>query len=288
MPDAPERLVAVLRIHHAGDWTADQVLTTWVPSTYAPPPEAVQAIDDAWARAMAEPNRKLFDGPMCRLESWRVGGSAVGGSAVACAFSRTSYKAFWGTNISHPEWAARYGSAAMANPVGVSPALETADGFLLFGRRNAAVAYYPSRVHPFAGAVEPGDGPAGDAGPDLFAAVRRELHEELRLVDGDLDLVRLTGVVEDIHLRQPELIFRVRSNLSRARIEAQLDRDEHHHAVAVSATPAGVAAAMADPALTPVGVASLLLWGRNAFGVAWYADHAPTRPDRPTKNRHGQ
>jgi hypothetical protein len=48
----------------------------------------------------------------------------------------------------------------------VSPALLTADGFLMMGRRNASVAYYPNRVHPFAGALDPGDA-------DMFAAVRR-------------------------------------------------------------------------------------------------------------------
>jgi 8-oxo-dGTP pyrophosphatase MutT (NUDIX family) len=288
---------AILRVHHAGDWPADDVRTIWVPSTYAAPPDVVRAIDDVWERAMIEPNRSLFDGPMCRLESWAVGGdhasAATPGvtpsSLVDCAFSRTTYKVFWGTNITHPEWADRYGPAVMANPVGVSPALETADGFLLFGRRNAKVAYYPSRVHPFAGAVEPDDEarpgmtppPGGTAavavggGPDLFAAVRRELHEEVRLVDADLDVVRLTGVVEDLRLRQPELIFRVKVRVSRARLEAQMNREEHHYAVAVRTTPAEVATALGDPAITPVGVASLLLWGRVAFGEAWYAEHVP-------------
>ena len=35
--------------------------------------------------------------------------------------------------------------------------LLTRDGWLLYGRRNATVAYYPNRVHPFAGTLEPGD-----------------------------------------------------------------------------------------------------------------------------------
>ena len=49
-----------------------------------------------------------------------------------------------------------HGSAdCLANPVGVSPALLSADNFLIMGRRNASVAYYPNRIHPFAGALEP-------------------------------------------------------------------------------------------------------------------------------------
>jgi 8-oxo-dGTP pyrophosphatase MutT (NUDIX family) len=257
-----------LRVHHAGDWQPEQVATAWAPSSLSVPAEVQRTVDDAWERAMIEPNRTLFDGPMCRLESWDF---APG--RVSLGMSRTSYKHFWGTNLTHPEYADRFGAGVMANPVGVSPALESADGFLLLGRRNAEVAYYPTRVHPFAGCLEPGDGTG--AGPDLFVAVARELTEELRFTPADIELVRLTGLVEDVRLRQPELIFRVKSRLTRDRIESQLDAAEHRGSVAVRATPEDVGRAMADPALTPVAVASLLLWGKVAFGDAWFAAHSP-------------
>jgi hypothetical protein len=260
----PATLSKILRIHHAGDWTRDQTRTSWVPSTWSSPPDIQQSIDDLWTRATLEPNRNLFDGPMCRMESWNVIGDRV-----EIGLSRTSYKIFWGTNMMHPELADRFGPQVMANSVGVSPALETADGFLMFGRRNREVAYYPTRVHPFAGCLEPGDA-AGGAAPDLFAAVRRELAEELRLKDADLELVRMIGIVEDVRLRQPELIFRVKTCLSRQQIESQLERAEHNGVVSIAATADDVATAMRDPALTPVAVASLLLWGRSAFGADWF------------------
>lgn len=268
----PTRAAPVIRVHHAGDWPPDAVSTAWAASGFAAPPDVRRLVDDAWERAMLEPNRQLFDGPMCRLESWDVTGGRV-----SVAVSRTSYKQFWGTNIMHPELADRYGPGAMANPVGVSPALETADGYLLLGRRNAEVAYYPTRVHPFAGSLEPGDGgggagdPAvGSPGPDLFAAVRRELAEELGFTPADVELVRLTGLAEDVRLRQPELIFRVKSRLTRPQVEAKVERAEHDHSVAVPATPDGVAAALHDRVLTPVAVAALLLWGRAVLGVPWF------------------
>jgi hypothetical protein len=252
-------------------------------------------IDDAWTRATLEPNRQLFDGPMCRLEGWVISDD---GSRVDVSLSHTSYRLFWGTNIMHPELAAQHGAKVMANPIGVSPALESSDGYLLFGRRNAMVAYYPSRVHPFAGCLEPGDGggaPADEKGtlinsgdmmsvpfssasssaaPDPFAAIFRELDEELRLAETDIELMRLTGVVEDIRLQQPELIFRVKCRLPRAQIEAQVERQEHAGSVAVAARPDTVGAALLDAAMTPVAVAALLLWGRGAFGEKWYGEAA--------------
>lgn len=267
----------ILRVRHAGDWVPEQVATAWALCSLAVPPPAQQVIDDAWERATLEPNRNLFDGPMCRLES-----TAFEPDRVRVSMSRTSYKHFWGTNLTHPELADRFSPAVLANPIGVSPALETADGFLLLGRRNREVAYYPSRVHPFAGCLEPGDaGGAGDRevaaggpGPDLFSAVRRELAEELHLSDADVEEVRLTGMAEDVRLRQPELIFRVKSRLGRSRIEGQTDDAEHLAAVAIPARADEVRHAVRRPELTPVAVAALLLWGRVAFGSEWFAGAA--------------
>lgn len=247
----------------AGDWGPGQIHCTWRDNSRRIIPQVEQVIDAAWQQALLRPGVKLFDGPMCRLESW----DASPGS-LRLTLSPTSYKPFLGTNLSHPELAEQFGPQVMANPVGVSPALHTADGFLLLGRRNASVAYYPNRVHPFAGALEPGD--AGD----VIAAVRRELREELSLGDDDVLQVRCTGIAEDRALRQPELIFRAGTRLTRAQVEAQVQADEHRHAVAIEATQPGVGRALADPALTPVAVASLLLWGRLHFGDEWFRNMA--------------
>jgi 8-oxo-dGTP pyrophosphatase MutT (NUDIX family) len=202
---------------------------------------------------------------MCRLERWDV---SPGGARLRLWLSHTTYKPFFGTNMSHPELFERYGPDVMANPVGVSPALETSDDFLLLGRRNAAVVYYPNRVHPFAGAPEPDDN------GDLFAAVRRELKEELSLETSAAPEVRCAGVVLEQALRQNEFIFRVRTTLSRADVESRLDRQEHCAAYVVPATEEGVDDAIEDPTLTPVAVATLLLWGRHRFGHAWFTAHS--------------
>ncbi|HSZ55609.1 MAG TPA: hypothetical protein VK797_08120 [Tepidisphaeraceae bacterium] len=251
----------MLSFHAIGDWTSDRVRVSWVAGTRRIVPEIEALIDAAWNDVLRRPGVKLFDGPMCRMESWDSTPELLW-----IALSQTSYKPFLGTNIAHPELADRYGREVMANPVGVSPALLTADDFLLLGRRNASVAYYPNRTHPFAGALEPRDG------GDLFAAVRRELFEELSFGEADIAEIRCTGIAEDLALRQPELIFRVRSTLTRSRIEAQVHTEEHGDSVAIRAAPAAVADSLTDPALTPVAVASLLLWGRMQFGPAWFAD----------------
>ena len=215
-------------------------------------------IDEAWKQASSRPGVKLFDGPMCRMERWEASSEKLD-----IDLSETSYRPFVGTNLAHPELVEQYGRNVMANPVGVSPELLTADGFLMLGRRNASVAYYPNRIHPFAGSLEPRDG------NDLFGAVRRELAEELSLGDADVLEIRCTGIAEDLAIRQPELLFTAQSRLTRRQIEAQVHLDEHGGSLAVKADSVSVAHAVQDPLLTPVAVASLLLWGRISFGHEW-------------------
>ena len=256
----------MVRFHAPGDWPTGHVTHTWVADGRRRVPAVDAAIDTAWAAAAARPGVRLFDGPMCRLESW----TATPGQ-LHLTLSPTSYKPFVGTNMANPQLADEHGRDVMANPVGVSPALLTADGFLMLGRRNASVAYYPRRVHPFAGSLEPTD-------PDVFAAVHRELDEELSLSDADLSDLRCTGVAEDVALRQPELIFAAATHLTRLQVEARLDPDEHAGTWSVPATGEAVSAAVDSDRhlLTPVASAALLLWGRLRFGDAWL--HHASRP----------
>ena len=251
----------MLRFHAPGDWPPGSVTATRVTDGRRRVAAVEAAIDAAWAAASARPGVRLFDGPMCRLESWHATPDCL-----TLALSPTSYKPFLGTNMVNPHLADQHGRDVMANPVGVSPALLTADGYLMLGRRNASVAYYPGRVHPFAGSLEPTD-------PDVFAAVRRELAEELSLTDADLSDLRCTGVAEDVALRQPELIFAAATRATRQQVEVRLDPAEHAGTWAVAATPAAVAAAVVaqgGASLTPVAVAALLLWGRLRFGDDWF------------------
>ena len=242
-----------------GDWQDSHVHVTWMRSGRALVPEVEELVEREWAKAMGRPGVKLFDGPMCRLESW-----SATADRLKLRLSPTSYKPFLGTNLTNPDLADRFGRQVMANPVGVSPAIVTSDGFLMLGQRNATVAYYPGRVHPFAGALEPRDG------TDVFQAVRRELSEELALRPQDLEELRLTGLAEDRALRQPELLFAARTPLTRRQIETQVDAVEHRHAVAVPIDPDAVARATHDADLTPVAVACLLLFGRLEFGEPWF------------------
>jgi hypothetical protein len=232
-----------------GRWLPGQVHCTWSESTFHPSAAVQELIDAAWSAAVSRPGVYLFDGSLCRLE-----GIVPGPDTLELRLSRTTYKPFLGTNMTHPDLPQR------ADPVGLSVALESADGMLLLGRRNERVAYYPSRIHPFAGAMEPDDA------ADVFAGAMRELKEELSLAPAEVDGMRLVAIVADRQLRQPELIFLAKTTRTRDEIEQRLDLTEHRGLVAIRAD--GLDAALADESQwTPVGVATATFWGREVAGA---------------------
>ena len=237
-------------VRAAGDWSPRQVMVAWTAAeTRRVVPEVERAIDQAWRAAAARLGDKLFDGPLCRLEGW-----SASPERLELTLARTTYRAFLGTNLFNAHLGDTYGDDVLANPVGVSTALRTADDFLLLGRRNESVAYHPNRVHPFAGSLVPREP------MDVFDEIRRELREELHLDTADLADIRCVGLAEDRALRQPELMFVATTTRTRGDLERQLDDAEHHDIYAVKADPAAVRRAMADPQLTPIAIASLALW----------------------------
>jgi len=246
-----------IAIHATGDWPAASVRIQIVPSSWKAPASVIQQIDAEWER-VARSGITLFDGPMCRLESFHATTAAL-----SLELSETTYRIFVGTHLYHADLADVYGPSILANSIGVSVLVRTADGWLLLGRRNETVVYYAGRLHPFAGALEPID----ESNP--FVAARRELHEEAGLLEPDVTALRCVALVEDHQLRQAELIMRADTRLSRAQIEGQLGREEHHDLVAIEAADRPLRTALGNADLTPVAVGALLAWGRSEWTDSW-------------------
>jgi hypothetical protein len=249
-------------IHVRGNWSPQHVRVRDAPSSWRGNEALQRIIDHHWQNRL-NTGVHLFDGRICRLESF-----SADAALLSLVLSETSYKIFHGTNLCQPEVAQTFGPQALANPLGVSVAVLTRDQWLIFGRRNDTVAYYPRRAHPFAGAMEPSDN------GDPFFAVGRELSEEVGLAQSELEAVRCIGLVEDGQIRHPELIFRADATLMRDELISRLDRQEHHETVSIAATPTDVAQSLRDANLTPVGISALLLWGGVQFGEAWFGSTA--------------
>lgn len=250
----------MLRVTALGPWQPAQVSCVRGQSTFAPAAIVRGEIEHVWAMMGQKPGVHLFDGRMCRVESF-----SADAARLSIVLSETSYKSFAGTNMHNPHFGAQYGESAMANPLGISVALISADGFLAMGRRNERVAYYPGRIHPFAGALEPEDG------LDVFAAVGRELNEELGLRQEELSDLKCLGIAEDRGLVQPELICYAEVGRTLEELRRGVDEVEHDAIVAAAVSREAFERELSGAKLyTPIALATMLLCGRERFGNEWF------------------
>ena len=260
MPDPSLSIVAL------GDWPADRLSATVAASGLRLSPEHQAAIDRVWAESQAQSGIDLFDGPLCRLEAL-----SVDERGLHLRVSPTSYRVFIGTNGRHPQWADEPGRHAMADPIGTSVALRSSDGVLIFGRRSQRVALYRGCAHPFGGTMEL---PASATAIDLLGEMRRELDEEIGVRGDDLTDLRVIALIEDRHLRQPELVYAAQCRLTAEVITSRLDLHEHTGCWLCADQRADLEAALAPgQSLTPVLAGTLLAWGWRRFGDEWLQAH---------------
>ena len=206
-----------------------------IPCTFVPDQATILRVEAAWKKACARPGVHLFDGPLCRLERM-----VVTPEHLHVELSEITYRWFFGTNGSHPQYEPR------ANALGTSAALLSSDGWLVFGVRSQAVGLYPGRAHPFGGTLDP------TASPDLLDEMARELQEEIGLEAEDITELRCIGIGEDPLLRQPELLYLARTHCPRDELVKRLHGNEHGSCWYVKTTVEALGQALVDPLATPV------------------------------------
>lgn len=230
-------------------------------------------VDAIWSRELDRSRTQdviLYDGPLCRLDAFNITGSRL-----TLHLSRTSFKEFLGTNLTRADIQHRYGSSAMANPLGVSAGVATSDGFLVLARRSRHVIHHGGRIHTLGGILEP----PREAGvvPDPFAAVRKELLAEMNLSAEQIQDVLCLGLVRERKIAQPELVFDVTARIEAHDLTKQTatapEAVEHANLVMLADYPASTTSFLEKhlEELTPVATAWLLLHGLRRWGSGWFA-----------------
>lgn len=230
--------------------------------------ETERLIAEAWderSRLATERGQILFPGPMCRFTGW-----SIQDGTLLLAFGRTDYRELVGTNILHPEIAARFGDDYLSNGTGVCTVVETSDGVLIAHRRSGRVFEYPGLIDVCGGALEPiedGDGLIVDP----FESIAREIEEELAIPRAAIAEITCLGVARDGRTLKPEVLMRTRLSIPAERVPA-LDDVEHLTRFMVPNEPASLAEwlAMHWDEITPASLACLVAHAACAFatGVA--------------------
>jgi len=245
--------------------------------------ELEELITAAWDAKVEQTQRTggiLFDGALARYLHHEVCDGCL-----ELLVGPTSYRDFVGTNLANRHQVGRFGWQRFSNPVGTTATIITRDGWLLYGRRSARVAYHAGYLHTFGGSLEQCDvaaetcGASGRGTIDAFASIRRELQEEIHLADDEIDELVCLGLIRDCEILQPELIF---DATVRLRWEALLERldptDPYQEHVAIEACrdePDALAPFLQGAGkIAPVAVAAVLLHGWRRWGHAWFDEAA--------------
>ncbi|MFA6133233.1 MAG: hypothetical protein WC869_04365 [Phycisphaerae bacterium] len=233
-------------------------------------PEIEQFIEQVWIKETAlaaSSERKIYNGQLVRLAE-----CDVQGNQMTLTVGATSYKEFLGTNVANSALRYLHGMEVLANPIGTSAAVVSSDGFIVLGRRSEKVTGYPGMIHPIGGMVET----VGQADEiDIFASIRKELHEEAG-ISQEVGRILCLGLVRDKQLCQPEFIFDVEADADMRTIRQlaakAADAFEHQELLAVRNQPASVVTFIEQhrQQCTPLALAVLLLHGLHHWGSGWF------------------
>ncbi len=181
-------------------------------------------IETEWNVALnrAEAAKKtLFNGELLRLNKYSVS-SRNTQKILNLDLGPTSYKDFVGSNLNPAAEPESFSDDSLANPLGTSVILKTADGSLVFGLRSDSVFYHAGYVQTFGGTLETQD-IGKDGQVSVFDSIRREVLEELPLQDSELVVPYCLALVRDCEIRQPEMIFQARAAISYDEIKRRWD-----------------------------------------------------------------
>ena len=255
-----------------GEFPPGHVRVHWSDTPRPSTPELDSVIAEVWERQLVECRARgaiLFNG---RLVRWV--GHRVEDGVLHVDTGPTDYRDFLGTNVHNAHRVAELGRERFSNPIGTTATVISRDGWLLYGRRSHRVVVHAGYLHTFGGSLEEADLRPGNV-VDPFAAVGRELFEELGLGPGHIDEMVCVGLIHDHELVQPEMLFEAGVNLTRDDLLLRLDHsDVHQEHTAIESVrdePDALAPFIRRSApIAPVALAAICLHGWRRWGRGWY------------------
>ncbi len=271
-----EKIARLASVEVAGPFARDCVKLCWSDTPRQTTDVLERLIEGVWSRERALADRNgavLFNGDLVR----HVDHALVDG-ALRIDVGPTDYKSFLGTNLRNGQLIGEVGRDAFANAIGVSALIvcESEPATILLGHRSAKVVDQPGAVHTFGGGLDADDRDK-DGGIDVFAAVTREICEELALKPEDLTGLECLGLVYDRSIWQPELVFAARVGMDVDEVANRVDvssKTAEHMGVDrihVSETDVGNYMMQARRT-TPVAMSALCLFGWETFGGEWFVE----------------
>lgn len=189
-------------------FAADAVQVHWNPMRRQLPEALSAQIAANWQEELAVQNRFLYNGVLCRLNSFHRNQNTL-----TLELGLTDYSELLHSNRYCQDIIATYGPELLSAALGISAVVVTADDRLVFMHRSQVVSEYPDTLDVFGGHIERFDA-ATEFFPNPFAAIALELQEELNLTPDDIKSQTCLGLLRASKTWKPEMAFYTPIHLS--------------------------------------------------------------------------
>src|SRR5713101_2588686 len=252
-----------------GLYRPEQLDITYDPSLRMPIHPAMQSwMDTLWEQKLVIAREKgipLFDAPLFRL----VEAESKPGGTLRLVLGDTGYKEYVTTRV--PEFAQGRKREELGNALSVCSVVETSDGYILLDKRRG-VDVYVGRYHVIGGFFERDRDSLGNAQPDPFGAMRREIREETGIQAADIAEQYCLGVVYDLATPHAELCFLTRLHIPLSEVKTRVpEEDEIKQLETLRVTEQSLRKFLIENHgnISATGEPNLLLYGELCFGKRW-------------------
>ncbi|GAC1519888.1 MAG: hypothetical protein NVS3B14_21860 [Ktedonobacteraceae bacterium] len=250
-----------------GLYRPDQLDITYNPSLRMPTNPDIQLwMDDLWMQKLAMARARgfpLFDAPLYRF----VDVEARADGMLHLMLGDTGYKEYVTTRV--PEFYASRQRYELGNALSVCSVVETSDGSILLDKRQG-VDVYVGRYHVIGGFFERDS--VGNARPDPFRAMRREIREETGIQTADIREQYCLGAVYDLATPHAELCFVTRLSIPLAEVKTRVpeeDEIKQLESLRVTAQSLRTFIVQHHGNISATGEPNLLLYGELRYGKQW-------------------
>ncbi|MDZ7316453.1 MAG: NUDIX domain-containing protein [candidate division KSB1 bacterium] len=230
-----------------------QTSIVWTPEPLTLPTALTEEIERHWASLSKE---YIFNGGVVRLDSWELTNDHL-----TLHLRPSDYRTLLYSNSQTEAILRDWGAERLSRALGISAVLTSRDDRLFFIRRSERVGEFPGAWDVFGGHIEP----PRHGKPDVFAAMTKELEEEVGIHAEEMELC-IIGLIESTPNRKPELIFSARSLLDSEQIRARAlkacDRKEYSLLADIPRRRETLAMLLCDPqkSWSPSAFASLAVY----------------------------
>lgn len=186
------------------------------PNTRVIHPEVNRAINEAWARKTTQLKGAMTgtddSHPLYRYES-----HVVTRSEVIVYLGGTDYRETYGTNVSNPDLAQRFGVDSLGNGLAVCGLILGSDDTFLMLRRSQKVHDKPGWWHTVGGHFERSKMSCQHV-PDIEKALEHEVKEELPGLETTIESFMPVCLVQSVDSYKPEICYILKTGIQLTRV----------------------------------------------------------------------